>query len=638
VINVLSSEKVGVTVRRRVSVITVLAAFAIIWLSLPGLARAADLSWSSVDYATNPNSANVLGQGLFQGESASNVELVSPVSISCPSATQCTAFGSGGTGAGEEGTVATFDPATLDPGPRAVVDANNGAGFDGTCVSVSLCVAIDGAGNVVTFDPADPGTPTPVDIFESVLTGGTETIACPAANECVALDSAGYEVTFDPSSFSAAGAAPTQIDTELGEEGLVAIACPSTAQCTAVGDTTGDDLAVMTFDPQSPGTPTPVDLGPEGSGDPPLTSIACPSIGQCTAVGNGNEEITFNPNDIGTPMQVAFNSPEVGAGIQGGAGVACAATDECFATLIASDAVDQGDPALADPAWTPETVPAGASGYWGDDAADVNPVACVSSTLCVAASEGVTVGTPAGGGSGTGPASTAVTTKQSSGGSSGTSISITDGTTDETDGATITGANAATATGTVSYTLYAAKSCDPALNEVLSAGSGKVIDGVAAPSQRVTKVLSPGTYYWQAVYSGDAANDPSTSTCGAEVLTVTPAVTLPSTGSTTSTGATLTVACSIPALCTGTASLHATGSTGKHAADAARAKTVTLGSARFSIKAHHSKAITIKLTKAGRKLIRADHGHLTATLTVTQKLGGHTVTTTKTIKLKPARR
>jgi hypothetical protein len=59
---------------------------------------------------------------------------------------------------------------------------------------------------------------------------------------------------------------------------------------------------------------------------------------------------------------------------------------------------------------------------------------------------------------------------------------------------------------------------------------------------------------------------------------------------------------------------------------------------RLLDQAAHTKTITIKLTRGGRKLLHADHGRLTATLTVTEKLNGHTVTSVRTTKLKPARR
>src|SRR5580704_9734253 len=103
------------------------------WLLAPAAAQAASLTWSSVDYATMPAAENVLGQGLFQGEQSTNVKIIIPDAVSCPSVTQCTAFGTGGTAANENGAVATFDPSPLKEGPRAAIDATNGAGFTGAC-------------------------------------------------------------------------------------------------------------------------------------------------------------------------------------------------------------------------------------------------------------------------------------------------------------------------------------------------------------------------------------------------------------------------------------------------------------------------------------------------------------------------
>ena len=50
------------------------------------------------------------------------------------------------------------------------------------------------------------------------------------------------------------------------------------------------------------------------------------------------------------------------------------------------------------------------------------------------------------------------------------------------------------------------------------------------PASGAVTLTTPGTYYWQASYSGDPTNDASTSTCGSEVETVTgttPPVTTP---------------------------------------------------------------------------------------------------------------
>jgi hypothetical protein len=44
------------------------------------------------------------------------------------------------------------------------------------------------------------------------------------------------------------------------------------------------------------------------------------------------------------------------------------------------------------------------------------------------------------------------------------------------------------------------------------------------------------------------------------------------------------------------------------------------------------------LTKAGRKLVAHDHGRLTVTALITQKIDGHTATSTRKIKLTRTRK
>ena len=74
---------------------------------------------------------------------------------------------------------------------------------------------------------------------------------------------------------------------------------------------------------------------------------------------------------------------------------------------------------------------------------------------------------------------------------------------------------------------------------VANLGAKTVTAGVVPASSPVSVALAPGTYYWHASYSGDQVNDPSASTCGSEVLTVTPPATTGGTG--TSTGTSVTV-------------------------------------------------------------------------------------------------
>lgn len=83
--------------------------------------------------------------------------------------------------------------------------------------------------------------------------------------------------------------------------------------------------------------------------------------------------------------------------------------------------------------------------------------------------------------------------------------------------ATLAGDNVHNATGTVSYRLYRDAAC---LDLFQDLGAVDVANGVVPPSP-VARILDPGTYHWQAVYSGGAgANLPSASTCGAAVVIV----------------------------------------------------------------------------------------------------------------------
>ena len=116
-----------------------------------------------------------------------------------------------------------------------------------------------------------------------------------------------------------------------------------------------------------------------------------------------------------------------------------------------------------------------------------------------------------------GGALSTTSTSLSGGGQSGASISVPENTA-VSDTATLSGTNASTATGTVTYSVYSDSGCTTAV----SSGTAQSITtpGTLPASSPVT-LSTPGTYYWQASYSGDSANTASMSTCGSEVETVT---------------------------------------------------------------------------------------------------------------------
>jgi len=106
-------------------------------------------------------------------------------------------------------------------------------------------------------------------------------------------------------------------------------------------------------------------------------------------------------------------------------------------------------------------------------------------------------------------------TTQSAGGVSGESLTVPQGTS-VSDQAHISGTEASAATGTLTYSLYKSSKCT---GTALSTSAVTVVAGVVGPSAAVKE--KPGTYYWQASYSGDnVLNAPSVSACGSEVLIV----------------------------------------------------------------------------------------------------------------------
>jgi hypothetical protein len=83
------------------------------------------------------------------------------------------------------------------------------------------------------------------------------------------------------------------------------------------------------------------------------------------------------------------------------------------------------------------------------------------------------------------------------------------------DSATLTGATS-TAGGTVTYTVYTDNACSQGAQ---SAGTKTVTNGVVPDSNGI-QFNSAGTFYWQAVYSGDGNNAPATSVCTTEQLVI----------------------------------------------------------------------------------------------------------------------
>jgi hypothetical protein len=118
-----------------------------------------------------------------------------------------------------------------------------------------------------------------------------------------------------------------------------------------------------------------------------------------------------------------------------------------------------------------------------------------------------------------------LTTILSGGGKTGAMIEVPVGTR-VTDQATLTGPNAASATGTVSYLVYDNAACS---GPALVAGGGAVDGRIVHPSDPIplTRNANGAAFgYWRVKYSGDGTNPPLFTACGEEeVLASTPGTT-----------------------------------------------------------------------------------------------------------------
>jgi hypothetical protein len=213
-------------------------------------------------------------------------------------------------------------PTVVSASKQIDTGAPAGLGLDSVaCPSLSQCTAVDGRGAEVTFNPASPGTPTPVTIDSGAKLLG---VACPSSSQCTAVDSIGAEVTFNPT----APGTPTPVKVDSGG-GLFAVACPTSSQCTAVGGTGTPAPVEVTFNPTAPGTAAPFTFTTPGAF---LTVVACPTSSQCTAADNSGHLVTFNPASPGsaTPAQWSTDAVPMNA-------LVCLSTSECVGTLDFSE-------------------------------------------------------------------------------------------------------------------------------------------------------------------------------------------------------------------------------------------------------------------------------------------------------------
>lgn len=288
--------------------------------------------------------------------------------VACASSTQCTAVDGGGTGE------VTFDPFHPESAHLVTIDSQPMAGV--ACPSLTQCTAVDTVGSTrtggreVTFNPQNPGTPTPVTIYAVVGPDYVEhysptAVACPSQAQCTAVLANGGEVTFNP--LSPGVLIATAIDSNL----ITGLACPTLSLCVAVDNYGGE----VTFNPQSPGSPARTVINttiPSGQGQRLL--VACPTVAQCTAVSSYAGAVTFDPQ---APIAKAPRELDSGHELTA---LACPSLTDCVTMDFDGQAIEW-DPTANSPA-SVQVIGGSSPGAPGTDSPGA--VTCPTSQQCVA--------------------------------------------------------------------------------------------------------------------------------------------------------------------------------------------------------------------------------------------------------------
>ncbi len=206
--------------------------------------------------------------------------------LTCLGPTRCVALDGGG-------NAVTFDPQSPATGRHKQFLGAGQSLRDLACPSASRCVATGSDATGAIVQVFDPGATGPVHVTTLVADRSTllTAIACPSTTQCTAVDADGYATTFDP----ADPAAGTRVSIDHGRV-IDDIACPTTTQCTVVDGSSYEDSYELTFDPNAPGAPTQHKLSTHS-----MATVSCPSTTQCTATDTGNGIVTFDPQAPGAP-------------------------------------------------------------------------------------------------------------------------------------------------------------------------------------------------------------------------------------------------------------------------------------------------------------------------------------------------
>ncbi len=249
---------------------------------------------------------------------------------------------------------------------------------DVSCPSESLCVAVDGQGNVITStEPANTGaawTVTHIDNqrFEqqcsatpcsvpAPVPATLEGIDCPTTSLCVAWDDLGYIFT---STNPTAGAGAWGSFKVAPRYGFFAMSCPTTSLCVGMGQEKVFTSTAPTGGPNA-WTSASIDVGPcpaqarKGchSFQRNIDTISCPSASFCAAGDWDGNVLTTTEPTVSSSWRVTYVDNNIfsgqldSTGQTGIGGISCPDSSHCVATDESGNVLTSEDPAGDSSAW-----------------------------------------------------------------------------------------------------------------------------------------------------------------------------------------------------------------------------------------------------------------------------------------------
>jgi hypothetical protein len=347
-------------------------------LSCPSESLCVIASGSDITSSTDPTG----GSGAWTTVSSPDHKLDS---VNCPSTALCVATD-------YAGNVVTSTNPTGGEGAWTVANVDETNIVDGVwCPSTALCVAVDSYGRTITStDPTGGSSAWTAHTIDPGTTNSFTGISCSSASLCAAVDNSSNIVT----STSPASKPSLWTVTSIGSgeaNRFSAISCPSTSLCVATDySDLGEDETAYVLTSTDPtggiGAWTRTTFH-EFNGLGGAKALSCPTTKLCVSANFFNG-ITTSTNPTGGSS--AWTTTNIG-GTDGLFGVSCASTSLRVVVDGSGDVLTSTDPTGGSGAWTLAHV---------DGTAHLDGISCPTTSLCVAVDQSgnlVTSTNPTGG-------------------------------------------------------------------------------------------------------------------------------------------------------------------------------------------------------------------------------------------------